>query len=96
LAGALDDSRDASFADEHVMRFGSMNRVVGTASPASSDSDGSCDSVAIGEHREHEEVEPVVDRFVERVEDSRLVAVAALASKPPLRPARRARNASAK
>ena len=37
-------------------------------------------AVAIGEHREHEEVEPVLDRLVEGVEDPRLVVVAA----PPL------------
>src|SRR6185295_12391217 len=36
-------------------------------------------AVAVGEHREHEEVEPVLDRLVEGVEDARLVAVAALA-----------------
>ena len=35
-------------------------------------------AVAVGEHREHEEVEPVLDRLVEGVEDARLVAVAAL------------------
>src|SRR5262249_12585465 len=35
-------------------------------------------AVAIGEHREHEEVEPVVDWLVEGFEDARLVTVAAL------------------
>ena len=34
-------------------------------------------AVAVGEHREHEEVEPVLDRLVERVEDARLVLVPA-------------------
>ena len=42
-------------------------------------------AVAIGEHREHEEVEPVLDRLVERVEDARLVAVAALPREQLLR-----------
>jgi hypothetical protein len=57
-----------------------MNRVVlDSGSSELSDSDISCDfAVAVGEHREHEEVEPVVDRLVERFENARLVAVAAL------------------
>src|SRR5207253_213227 len=42
-------------------------------------------AVAVGEHREHEEVEPVVDRFVEGFEDARLVAIAALALEQLLR-----------
>ena len=42
-------------------------------------------AVAVGEHREHEEVEPVVDRLVERFEDARLVAVAALTLEQLLR-----------
>jgi hypothetical protein len=36
-------------------------------------------AVAVGEHREHEEVEPVVDGRVERAEDPGLVGVAAAA-----------------
>src|SRR5262249_22693415 len=35
-------------------------------------------AVTVGEHREHEEVEPGVNRLVERLEDAGLVAVAAL------------------
>jgi hypothetical protein len=42
-------------------------------------------AVAVGEHREHEEVEPVVDRLVEGVENARLVAIAALAREQLLR-----------
>ena len=42
-------------------------------------------AVAIREHREHEEVEPVVDRLVEGIEDARLVAVATLPRQQLLR-----------
>src|SRR6188508_1894534 len=34
--------------------------------------------VAIGEHREHEEIEPVVDWLVERIENAWLVTISAL------------------
>ena len=82
LAGALDDPRDAGLADEHVVRFLGQHearRPRQRIERALRERQQLRLAVAVGEHREHEEVEPVVDRLVERVEDARLVAVAALA-----------------
>ena len=69
-------------ADEHVMRFLGQHE----ARRPRQRIEGALRqrqqlrlAVAVGEHREHEEVEPVLDRLVEGVEDPRLVAVAALA-----------------
>ena len=88
LARALEDARDAGLADEHVVRFlgqhearrarQRIERALGQRHQLRL-------AVAVGEHREHEEVEPVVDRLVEGFEDPRLVAVAALALEQLLR-----------
>ena len=82
LAGALENARDAGLADEHVVRFLGQHeprRARQRIERALRQRHQLRLAVAIGEHREHEEVEPVVDRLVERLEDPRLVAVAALA-----------------
>ena len=82
LAGALEDARDAGLADEHVVRFLGQHeprRARQRIERALRQRQQLRLAVAVGEHREHEEVEPVVDRLVERFEDARLVAVAALA-----------------
>ncbi len=81
LAAALDDARNAGLADEHVMRlFGQheARRPRQRVERALRQRQQLRLAIAIGEHGEHEEVEPVVDGLVERVEDARLVAVAAL------------------
>ena len=81
LAGALDDAADAGLADEHVVRFLGQHearRARQRIERALRQRQQLRLAVAVGEHREHEEVEPVVDRLVERVENARLVAVAAL------------------
>ena len=82
LARALDDPGDAGLADEHVVRFLGQHeprRPRQRIERALRQRQQLRLAVAVGEHREHEEVEPVVDRLVERVEDARLVAIAALA-----------------
>ena len=82
LAGPLEDARDAGLADEHVVRFLGQHeprRARQRIERALRQRQQLRLAVAVGEHREHEEVEPVVDRLVERLEDARLVAVAALA-----------------
>ena len=82
LAGALEDPGDAGLADEHVMRFLGQHearRPRQRIERALRQRHQLRLAVAVGEHGEHEEVEPVVDRLVERFEDARLVAVAALA-----------------
>jgi hypothetical protein len=83
LAGPLDDSRDARLADEHVVRFLRQHepgRAGQRIERAFRERQQLRFAVAIREHREHEEIEPVVDRLVEGVENARLVAVAALPS----------------
>ena len=81
LTGPLDDAGDAGLADEHVVRFfgeHEARRPRQRIERALRQRQQLRLAVTIGEHREHEEVEPVLDRLVEGVEDARLVAVAAL------------------
>ena len=88
LAGALDDARDAGLADEHVVRLLGQHearRARQRIERALRERQQLRLAVTIGEHREHEEIEPVVDWLVERVEDPRLVPVAALPREQLLR-----------
>ena len=82
LAGALENAPHAAFADEHVVGlFGQhepggpgqrIERALGQRQQLRL-------AVAVGEHREGEEVEPGVNRLVEGLEHARRVVVAAAA-----------------
>ncbi len=88
LTGALEDPRDARLADEHVMGFLGQHeprRSRQRVERALGEREQLRFAVTVGEHREHEEVEPVLDGLVEGVQDARLVAVAALALEQILR-----------
>ncbi len=81
LTRTLHDARQARVADEHVVRFfgqhetgGSRQRIEGAFRQRKQ----LRLPIAIGEHREREEIEPGLDGRVERLEHPRLVAVAAL------------------
>src|SRR5438128_2944091 len=81
LAGPLQDPRHAGLADEHVMRFfgeHEAGRPRQRIERALRQRHELRFAVAVGEHREHEEIEPVVDRLVEGFQNARLVAVPAL------------------
>src|SRR4029079_3463571 len=79
----FDYPRDAGFADEHVVRlFGEheSRRARQRIERALRERQQLRLAVAVGEHREHEEIQPVLDRFVEGVENAWLIAIPALAS----------------
>ena len=97
LARALHDALDARLADEHVVRLFGEHEAGGARErieAALGEGEELILAVAVGEHREHEEVEPVVDRLVEGAEDARLVrvAAAALRAAPPPPRGRRGRS----
>ena len=80
LASALENAGDAGLADEHVMRFfgeHEARRARQRIERAFRQRQQLRLAVAVGEHREGEEVEPGVDRLVERFEHARRVGVPA-------------------
>ena len=82
LAGALENAGQAALADEHVVRFLGQHearRARQRIERAFGQRQQLRLAVAVGEHREREEVEPRVDRLVERFEHARRVVVAAAA-----------------
>ena len=92
-----DDALDAGLADEHVVRLLGEHEAGGArerVEAALGQREQLVLAVAVGEHREHEEGEPVVDRLVERAEDARLVGVAGAALRAAPRPPRGRRGRS--
>ena len=82
LAGALENAAHAALADEHVVRFFGEHeprRARQRIERAFRQRQQLRLAVAVGEHREGEEVEPGVDRLVEGLEHARRVVVAAAA-----------------
>ena len=79
LRGALAHALDARFTDEHVMRFFGQHEATGAREwieAALGERGELILAIAIREHREHEEREPVRGGLVERAEDARLVGIA--------------------
>src|SRR5947208_2422242 len=82
LGGALDDAAHAALADEHVVRLLGEHEAAGARQRVEArlgEREQLVLAVAVGEGREHEEGEPVVDRLVEGAQDARLVGVAGAA-----------------
>src|SRR5215213_1185563 len=80
LRGAPADAAQTGVADKHVMRFFRQHKLARARErlePRFSERRKLVLAVAIGEHRECEEVEPVVARLIERFEDAWLVRIAA-------------------
>ena len=79
---ALHHAAHSRFADEHVMRFFREHEAAGACQRIETGLGQALQlefAVAIREVREHEERQPVADRFVESAEDARLVDVARMA-----------------
>ena len=79
LRGPLQDARDPRLADEHVMRFLGQHEARGSRQRVERALRQRAElelAVAVGEKCEHEKSEPVRRPFVERAEDSRIVAIA--------------------
>ena len=82
LAGPLENARHPALADEHVMRLlrqHETRRACQRIERAFGQRQQLRLAVAVGKHREREEVQPRVDRFVEGLEHAWRVVVAAAA-----------------
>ena len=80
LGAALHDAVHAGFADEEMVRLLGEHEAGRARERVESrlrQGGQLILAVAVGEHGEHEEAQPVVDRLVEGIEDARLVARAA-------------------
>src|SRR6185436_16843253 len=78
LCGTSDDATEPGISDKHVMRFFGEHELARARQRLEAgfrESGKLILAIAIGEHREGEEVEPVVARLIERFEDARLVGI---------------------
>ncbi len=79
VAGALDDARNARFADEHVVRLLGQHEAAGARQRVEARLGERRElvlAVAVGDEGKHEERQPVRRLLVERGEDARVVGVA--------------------
>ena len=80
LRGPFDDAAQSSISDKHVMRFLSQHELTRARQGLESRFSQSRKlilAIAIREHSERIEIQPVVARLIESLEDARLVGIAA-------------------